>query len=242
MYVDIHAHLELLEGFEQIIADCASRNIEIVAAGVDPESNRKVLELGGFENVHCAVGLYPFNEKPSFDIDSEVEFIRSHADSIVGIGEVGLDGTYSEDLFDLQEDVFRKMIRLSLELDKFLVVHSRKAEKKVIDILEEEGAKKVVMHCFCGKSTLIDRAAKLGYYFSVPANLARAENFQSLVSRVSINQLLTETDSPYLARVKGEVNTPLAVVETVSEIAAIKKFDVEETRMNLMLNWKRLRL
>ena len=179
---------------------------------------------------------------PSFDVDLEVDFIRSNASKIVGIGEVGLDGTYSDELFDLQEDVFVKMIKLSLELDKFLVVHSRKAEKRVIDLLEQEGARKVVMHCFCGPSKLVERCAKLGYYFSIPANLSRAENFQRIVSKVSINQLLTETDSPYLARVKGEKNTPLAVVETVSEIAKIKGFDVQETLMNLNLNWKRLNL
>lgn len=241
MYVDIHAHLELLEGLDEVIKTCAEKKVSVIGAGIDPKTNRLALEFAcKYDNVSCSLGIYPFDKKPDFDIDLEIDFIRSNSKNIVAIGEVGLDDSYPEEFHLLQEEVFVKMIKLAKELDIPLVVHSRKAEAKVLDVLEREGAKKVILHCFCGRSNLVERGSALGYHFSIPSNLARAENFQRIVSKVSINLLLTETDSPYLGPVKGEGSNPLFVIDTVKEIAKIKGFDVDETRMNLFLNYKRL--
>jgi TatD DNase family protein len=93
---------------------------------------------------------------------------------------------------------------------------------------------------FCGKKSLIEKAAKLGFYFSIPTNIIRAANFQELVKMVNINQLLTETDSPFLSPFKGIKNEPAFVIESVKKIAEIKGFTVEDTANNIWLNYQRL--
>lgn len=238
MYFDIHAHLDYIEDVDEVIQRAKDAGVvKIVTAGINSESNRKALVLSKkYDIVECSLGIYP-NEY--VNIDEEISFIKLHKNEIVGIGEVGLDFS-EEGNHEKQEEVFIRMIHLANELNLPLIVHSRKAEDRVLELLEQERAKKVVLHCFCGKKPLIEKGIQLGYYFSIPANLSRAQNFQGLVEKVNINQLLTETDTPYLAPVKGESSEPKDVVGTVKNIAEIKGFEEEETKKNLFLNYQNL--
>ena len=88
--------------------------------------------------------------------------------------------------------------------------------------------KDVVMHCFCGRKGLIKRGVENGWFFSVPPAVVRWESFKMLVEMVPVEQLLTETDSPYLSPVAGERNEPANVGVTVKEIARIKGISVKE--------------
>ena len=109
--------------------------------------------------------------------------------------------------FEKQKQVFQKLINLAEKINKPLIVHSRKAEADVIEMLENSKAK-VLLHCFCGKKSLIKKAADLGFNFSIPTNVVRAQNFQGLIKEVDINQLFAETDAPYLSPFKDKRNEP----------------------------------
>jgi TatD DNase family protein len=244
--VDVHCHLELLEDLDSVILRAKKAGVKVIVAnGINPSTNRQNLEISSkYDIVKVAMGIYPPDAltretgvKQEFDVDKEVEFIKKNKNKIIAIGEVGLDYSTGQDK-ELQAGVFRKMIRLALELDKPLIVHSRKAEEDVIKILEEEKAKKVVLHCFNGRKSLIKKAIALGYYFSIPTNVVRAENFQLLVKEVNINKLLTETDAPYLSPFKGISNEPAFVIEAVKKIASIKGFNEEEVANNIFMNYR----
>jgi len=133
-----------------------------------------------------------------------------------------------------------KIIKLSKKINKPLIIHSRKAESDIIDILENSDAKKVILHCFSGKLKLIKKAAELGYYFSVPTNVVRSSQFQKLVEMVDINQLLTETDSPYLSPYKNRRNEPAFIIETIKKIAEIKNISINETANNIFMNYQKV--
>jgi len=107
-------------------------------------------------------------------------------------------------------------------------------------MLEKSGIKKVMLHMFEGRKHIIKKAADLGYYFSVPAILHKNQHFQMLVELVNINQLLTETDAPWMSPVPGVPNEPANVAGTVEEIARIKKMDVKEVEDNIFMNYQRL--
>ena len=124
------------------------------------------------------------------------------------------------------------------DLQKPLIVHTRKAEKECIDLLEKHNAEKVVLHCFNGRRTLIERAIKLGYYFSIPPIITRLQHFQMLAELVPLNQILTETDSPYLSPVQGERNEPANVLVTIKEIARIKQLSEEKVAEEIWRNSK----
>jgi len=238
--VDVHAHLEHSR-FEGDLDEVVGRFVEgggvlIVESGVNPESNRKALELAGkYDVVKCSFGMYPIGDYD--DVDGELAWIEEHAGDCVAIGEIGLDFYNGRDDAGKQEELFRKMLGLAKKLGKPVVVHSRAAEKEVIEILEELD---VVMHCFCGRKSLIKRGIDNGWFFSVPPVIMRWDNFKVLVSLVPIKQLLTETDAPYLAPVASDRNEPVNVLVTLKEIARIKGVSVEEVSSRVFGNFSLL--
>ena len=155
-----------------------------------------------------------------------LSFIRTHTREIAAIGEVGLDFKFSSDR-EHQSENFRKIIALARELKKSLIIHSRKAEKEVVELLERSGIPKqlVVLHCFSGNKKLIGHATKLGYTFSIPCNITRSQHFQMLAMMVPITQLLTETDGPYLPPDGSTRSEPAHVANTVKKIAELKGID-----------------
>ena len=200
-----------------------------------------------------------------FDVDKELDWIREHAEECIAIGEIGLDFKVVKDLFapkgvpsaygasantdkegnveDIkkeQEIVFRKVLKLAKELRKVVVVHSRGAEKRVIEILEEMKMENVIMHCFNGRKALIRRCVANGWLFSVPAVIARLEHFKVLVEIVPLDLLLTETDAPYLSPVVGMRNESANVGVTLEEIAKIKGVGVEDVAEQVWENTERV--
>lgn len=251
--VDVHSHIDLIKDFEEMLERARSKGVvKIIVSGIDKETNRKAIELSSKHDlVEASVGIYPPDaltreysgagkKYASFDIEEEIKWIKANKDKIVGIGEVGMD--FSDEKADRksQEKLFVKMIALAKELELPLIVHSRKSERGVLDILGREKHGKVVMHCFCGKKGLVKEGSEKGYYFTIPPNIVRASTFQTVARIVNINQLLTETDAPYLSPEKGKDNEPANVAVTVEKIAEIKGFDKEETANNIFLNYMKV--
>ena len=263
--VDVHAHLESSR-FDSDISEVIGRFKEaggkvIINSGVNPKTNRKVLEMcSDNEVMKCSFGLFPVDciagdlklsdeesdlrEIEVFDLDEELDWIREHASDCLAIGEVGLD--YADDevkeieeLREKQRGNFRKILGVVKELGKPVVVHTRKAEVDCIDILEESEVDKIVLHCFHGNKKLIKRGIELGWSFSVPPNITRSLHFQMLVEMVPLGQLLTETDSPFNSPVVGERNEPANVLVTLKEIARIKGVPVESVGEAVYENFER---
>ncbi|MEK6845786.1 MAG: TatD family hydrolase, partial [Nanoarchaeota archaeon] len=164
-------------------------------------------------------------------------------DKIVGVGEIGMDFHWDAEHHSQQEENFRKILRFALSIKKPVIIHSRKAEKECIGVLEQEIKNKeipVVMHCFSGNKKLIQRAAALGYYFSIPANIIKLQHFQILVEMVDINQLLTETDGPWLSPYPQGHNESAFVVEAIKKIAEIKKITEKEVADQIWQNYERV--
>jgi len=260
--VDDHCHLNhamLKDDLDGVLERARAAGVAaIIAAGVNPPTNREVLALAAKHAplVRCSLGIHPVDAvtvpendesgltRPAepFDVDKELAFIKSQRKNICAIGEVGLDYHWikEEDLREKQRDIFRKIIALSKTINKPLILHTRKAEQDTIDILEEEGAKNVVLHCFTGKKKLIKRAADLGYYFSIPTLIDKLDQFKQLAEIVNINQLLTETDGPWLSPIPDEANEPKNVRLCIKHIARAKGLEEEEVARNIWLNFQRL--
>ena len=96
------------------------------------------------------------------------------------------------------------------------------------------------MHCFCGKKKLVKKIADNGWNFSVPVTLLRSQQFQELVNIVPLNQLLTETDTPFLGPQPGPTNEPANISLSIQKMAEIKKITVEEMSDQVFLNYMRL--
>ncbi len=227
---------------EQAIKNAQEKNVLIVTQGVTPESNRKALELGKNINVKVALGLYPLDclKMSEEKIDAELQFIESQKDKIIAIGEVGLD--YKEDTKeqDRQREVFAEFIELAKDLDVPIIVHSRKAEEDCIQMLEDQKAKKVVMHCFSGSLNLVRKIIANGWHLTIPTNAKFSEHFQKVIAETPVEQLLCETDSPYLHPEKHRDNEPANVLASYEKIAEIKKLPLEQIENQIESNYNRL--
>jgi len=245
-FVDVHAHLEdkrFGKDIDEVLKRAKEAGVKVIInSGTSSKRNRESLELSKASSlIKASFGWYPVDNLPT-KIDEEIRWIEEHKDDCVAIGEIGLDYNDNEQKENSaqQAEMFRKMIRLAKKISKPVVIHSRKAELEAIEILEEEGIKQVVMHCFSGSKSLIRRAADNGWYFSIPAVIKRLQHFQTLVGIVDLKQLLTETDAPYLAPVAGERSEPKDVVGTIDEIARIKGLDKEEVAKQICENTEKL--
>jgi|TARA_B100002003_G_scaffold250789_1_gene291548 TatD DNase family protein len=256
MLIDVHCHLDfkgLRERMDEVVANAEKVGVKaIITSGINPETNRLALEYASkYDIVKASFGLYPIDAleredssfKP-FDVDDELKFLKENKDKFICVGEVGLDLHSGKDI-DRQKEIFKKVLELAKKLDKPVLIHSRKAESEALDMLEEVGVKKVVMHCFTAKKSLVKRAYDNGYYFSIPPVAVRLQQFQDMIEMIDINHLLTETDAPFLSPFKNEdgsfnVNEPAYVIETVKKIAEIKKMDIEEVKKNLWMNFQKV--
>jgi len=255
MLIDVHAHLDhelFAKDRDEVIARAKAAGVKVIIAnGVDSETNSYVIHFAEkYDIVKPALGIYPpdalkeevccggypLKLKP-YDLDEELEKIEKAKP--IALGEVGLDYKNGKDI-EGQKRVFQAFIDLSKKLNIPLIVHSRKAELDVIDMLEASKAKKVVMHCFSGRVHLIKRVAANGWSFSIPCNIVKSEQFQNLVKLVNISQLLTETDCPYLSPFPDTRNEPAFIIESVKKIAELKGMTVEDTANNIFMNYQNL--
>jgi len=251
MFIDIHSHLEACKNISlsKIISNSQKAGVEkILTCGTDKKTNREVLNLSkDYEEVEACLGVYPSEtlKLSESELDKEIGFIKSYKENIVAIGEVGLDlnepslGDEKKTL-EKQKNALKKFVELSKEIDKPLVIHSRKAETETIEFLESLNAKKVLMHCFSGKKKLIRRIIDNGWYLSVPANIKNATHFQKLVELTPIEQLFCETDSPFLHPDKLPDNEPANVVESYKKIAEIKGISLKDVEEKIEGNYYKL--
>lgn len=264
--VDVHCHIEG-EKFEGDLSEVIERARisglgAIINSGTSPDANRKVLSLTKkYDIIKASFGIYPIDaiikdfkdladdsprEIKEFDYKDEINWIKENKNHCVSIGEVGLDFKVVKEHKDFEKikeaqiRVFKDTIKLAKELDKPIVIHSRGAELECIELLEKHEVKKVLMHCFSGKKSLIKRIVDNGWYLSIPAVITRLLHFRMMAEIVPLNQILTETDAPYLAPVLGERSEPRDVAVTTQEIAKIKNLTEEEVKNQIWENAKKL--
>ncbi len=253
--IDVHAHLES-QRFEDDLDLVINRFREaggefIISSGTNPVTNRKNLEISKkYDCVGVSFGLYPIDaieqksgsgeNSKSFDVDEELSWIEEHASECVAIGEIGLDYNWeefsSEEMKEKQKIVFRKVLLVAKKINKTVVIHSRKAELDAIEILEEMKMDRVIMHCFNGRKSLIRRCIENGWSFSVPPVITRLEHFKMLVGMVPLDNLLTETDSPFLSPIVGERNEPANIEKTIKIISDIKGLKQEDVSEKILKN------
>jgi len=252
--VDIHSHMDFKDfdnDRNDIVESMKENNIFTITNTLNFENYKYTKELfkDSSDVVKVVPGLYPQDAEKITDKDLEVYFnyLKKNEKDFDFIGEIGLDKhhTKDENLFLIQVKRFRQLLDLAVELDKAVIVHTRRAEVEVLDILKEYKEKynfrKVVLHCFSGKKKLIKEIRELGVICSIPLILKNTESFRILVSELAITQILVETDSPFLHPEKKR-NSPLEIPQIYSEIAQIKGFDKKEIEIILFRNYQKLLL
>ncbi|MEK6899646.1 MAG: TatD family hydrolase [Nanoarchaeota archaeon] len=262
--VDVHCHLiheHFKDKLDQVLKRAEKAGLKaIVVSGVNPPANREVLKLAQKypKLIKASLGIYPIDalglsegetglprQPEKINLEEEFRFIEKNKDLVHCIGEIGMDFHWAdkEKTYAQQTENFRKIIRFAINIKKPIVIHSRKAEEECLQVLEEEIKHQeipVIQHCFSGRKSLMTKAAELGHYFSIPPCIIKSSSFQTLVKKVPITQLLTETDAPWLSPYKEQMNEPAFVAESIKEIAKIKQISEDEAAERIWKNYQEI--
>jgi TatD DNase family protein len=255
--VDAHAHIEIITNsapdapeIGKVLADAKSVGIDrIVQVGYSAEQSKWGVKLAEhWPNVLAAVALHP-NEAPVVE-DLEADLLRieklSTHPRVRAIGETGLDFFRTEPaLQERQKYSFRRHIDLAKRVDKALVIHDRDAHRAVLDLLVEEGApEKTIFHCYSGDAEMARECIEKGYILSFAGTLTfkNAPALREAVRLVPIDQLLVETDSPFLAPMphRGLLNTPAQIPTILRFMADERGEDVDQLATAISNNCERL--
>ena len=256
--LDAHAHMEIVTNtgpsspeVAQVIAEAKSVGIDrIVQVGYSAEQSQWCVECAeSFPgSVLAAVALHP-NEAPVVvDLEADLAIIEKLAEHprVRAIGETGLDFFRTEpELQDKQKYSFRRHIQLAKRVNKALVIHDRDAHRAVLDILVDEGAPDItVFHCYSGDAEMARECIDKGYVLSFAGTVTfkNAPALREAVKLVPVEQLLVETDSPFLAPAphRGSLNTPAQIPNILRFIAAERGDDVNELAAAISANGNRI--
>jgi TatD DNase family protein len=203
-----------------------------LCVSVDLPNFPSVLALAeSHANIYASVGVPPdYEDTPEPSVDDLIRL--SDHPKIVAIGETGLDYYRLEGDLEWQRERFRNHIRASRATGKPLIIHTRAASADTIRIMREEGAgtnaggAAGVMHCFTESLEVAQAAMEMGFYisFSGIVTFKSAKDLQAVAREVPLEQMLIETDSPYLAPVphRGKMNEPALVRHVAEYLATLK--------------------
>ncbi len=260
MIADAHVHLDAYSPDElrDVLSEAASSGVElIVTVGMDAASSAAGLAIAQSEpNVYAAVGLHPWNAQdyPSGAPIGELRELATRP-KVVAIGEIGLDFlnnlfldlSYDDpDLRATQERVFREQLRLAVELELPVIVHSRGgAHETTARVLEEEGVACVggCIQFFEGTPDDVARYVALGFTFTVGSSVTFADpgGWCETVRAVPGDALLLETDAPYLPYAGREParSTPADVRRIGETVAQLRGVDATEVFSASITNLRR---
>lgn len=233
MMIDTHAHLEDYDNLEEIIKHM--KDHIIIISGVNRKTNDFVLKTcEKYENVFGTIGIHP--EEASKVKDDDFLYIEENLShpKIVGIGEIGLDYHYSKETVKKQKEVFIKQIELAKKYNKTAVIHSRDALEDTYNIVENlyTPTLKLILHCYSGSKEMADRFKKFAIKFGIGGVITfkNGVKLKEVVKHLDIEDLLLETDSPYLTPepYRGKKNEPYNVLFVAQKIAEIKGIPLED--------------
>lgn len=223
--VDFHCHLDLYPDFEAAIAKAEAARIYTLTVTTTPKAWPRNLELTrGTRYVRAALGIHPQLVAERAD---ELALWEHYLPETRYVGEVGLDaGPRFYRSLDAQKQVFRTVLERCADTGgKILTVHSVRSVPTVLEMIEHHFPQYrgvVVLHWFAGTKAEARRAAALGCYFSVNAEMIRSERGKKLVSDLPLSRILTETDGPF-TKIDGEPAEPARVQTTADAIARVRK-------------------
>ena len=243
--VDSHAHLELIHNSEpdsplikQTLDQAASVGIDrVVQVGYSAEQSIWSVKCAEsfVGQVLAAVALHP-NEAPVVDdLEKDLKIIEELAANprVRAIGETGLDFFRTpEELRDKQKYSFARHIKMAKDHKKALVIHDRDSHRAVLDLLIQEGAPdKTIFHCYSGDAEMAKECIANNYILSFAGTLTfkNAPELREAVALVPVEQLLVETDSPFLAPMpnRGSLNTPAQIPNTLRVMADLRGESVD---------------
>ena len=249
--IDSHCHLD----HEPLLSDLANVLIRSKKVGIEKlltistsfESFSRVKDLVKKDAmIFGTIGIHPHETSTNIITSKQIIENLNKNPRIIGIGETGLDFYYNNSEKDRQIKSFKEHIEASIESKTPLIVHSRDAEKETFDILNEykDEKIKILMHCFTGSKEFSKKLMTLNSFFSASGIITfkNSLDLQDTFKSIPIDNILIETDSPFLAPVpkRGKKNEPSFIDFTATKLAEIKDISKEDLVKKTTENFNKL--
>lgn len=236
-FIDTHFHLDLWENPLEISSKIEEKQIYTIAVTNAPSvfefSHNLTKEL---KYIRAALGLHP---ELVFERYNEIKLFKQFLNLTKYIGEVGLDFSQRNiSSKQKQIEIFEQILTCCAESgDKVLTIHSRKAESFIIDMIGNNFPGKIILHWFSGTNSSIEKAIRNEYYFSINSRMIKSDTGISLIKKIPVDRLLTETDGPFIFE-NNKKCSPLNVEGTISNLASLLSIDPLEMKQIVYSNFK----
>lgn len=254
MYIiDTHCHLNYLDytkehkDVAEVIAKAKARGVKQIlhVCCRTPEYLEVVEEYSKYPEVFFTFGIHPSSAHlEEFDYQKHKEIITNNP-RILAVGEIGLDSYWTKEHLDVQRKTFAGELVLAKELDLPVIVHTRgDIAPETLQMIEDSGVRKGVIHCFTENQEIADRALALGFHIGIGgiATFKNAEELRAVLRTVPVDRILTETDSPYLAPTphRGKPNQPAYTRDIAEYLAPMYGMSVQEFAVQTVKNAQNL--
>lgn len=236
--VDTHCHVDLYRNPHETCEKIEKSRIKTVAVTNLPSH----FEIGyphilRYKEIRLALGFHPLHIQNK---ERELNIFERNLDKTSYIGEIGLDfsknGGGNQ---NLQIEVFDTILRKISTKPKFITIHSRKAEKAVLEMLLKYNMQPCVFHWYTGPLYLIDEIIKSGHYFSINPSMIITLNGNKIINRIPKDRILTETDGPFV-KVNNSTIWPIHVRSVIEYLSKSWGESFEDVQNKIYSNFNDL--
>ncbi|MBR6255963.1 MAG: TatD family hydrolase [Lachnospiraceae bacterium] len=242
---DTHVHYDddaFDEDRDELIRSLPSQGVALaVDVGASMDSCKKALKLAhGYDHIYCALGVHP---EEVYGLDEEGrQWLKDNLDDekCVALGEIGLDYHWKDVTPEDQKEAFIWQLKLAVEKDKPVIIHSREAARDTADILKEYHNGCGIIHCFSYSKEMALEFLDMGYYIGIGGVLTykNAKKLVEAAEAVPMERIVLETDGPYLSPdpLRGKRNVSQNISYVITRLAQIKGISEEEVREYAWVN------
>jgi TatD DNase family protein len=247
MFIDTHAHLfypNFNGEVDQVIERAAVAGIEyIIVPATDLASSAQSIQLAEkYSNIYAAIGIHPHDTKEWNDATiTKLEELTKH-EKVIAIGEIGLDYYYDFSPKAIQKKAFEAQIELAIKLKLPIIVHNRDSNDDIMNFARKykDSGLRAQYHCFAGSIENARELIEMHHFISFPGNITfkKMDNIRKVLSRVAIENLLLETDSPFMTPVphRGKRNEPSYIHFIAEQVAKTHELTVEDVARTTSYN------
>ncbi len=242
MFIDAHAHLDRYEDkLDSVLEEINQNKIFTLSNSMDLPSYRRNLKIAErCKFILPCFGVHPLNAPEYVD---HLDALRDAVEQCPLLGEIGLDFHSAEDAdqFPAQLKIFEFFLSAAKEQKKMVNLHSRGAEKEVLQLLKDYDIHRAIVHWYSGPLDIFQGLLARGLYFTIGVEVLYSEHIQTIVRKLLDEQLLTETDNPGGQKwLTGEPGMPLLIKDVVQAIAELRKVTVQVIIQTVQTNFVRL--
>ncbi len=230
--IDTHTHLYLKqfnEDIDEVIKRAINNGVDkFIFPAIDSSYSKQMHDLQSkySKNIYLMSGLHPVSVKENYkdELGLVVKSLTNH--NYVAIGEIGIDLYWDKTFLKQQQDAFEFQIRLAISNDLPIVIHCREGFDEIFEILDAEKCEKLrgVFHCFTGTLDQARRAINLGFKLGIGGVVTfKNGGIDKFINQISINNIVLETDSPYLSPVpfRGKRNESSYIKYVLSKLSEL---------------------